>query len=46
MKLSPYEKRCRMHEYFDVDLVALWDLTQTSLPGFKKQVASILKQLA
>jgi uncharacterized protein with HEPN domain len=34
-----------IHEYFDVDLVALWDLTQTGLPGFKKQVASILKEL-
>jgi uncharacterized protein with HEPN domain len=33
-------------EYFDVDLVALWDLAQTSLPGFKEQVASILKELA
>jgi len=35
-----------IHEYFDVDLVALWDLTQTTLSGFKKQVASILKELA
>ncbi len=35
-----------IHEYFDVDLVALWDLTQTTLPGFKEQVASILKELA
>ncbi|MGD0010926.1 MAG: DUF86 domain-containing protein [Terriglobia bacterium] len=35
-----------IHEYFDVDLVAFWDLTQTGLPGFKKQVASILKELA
>jgi uncharacterized protein with HEPN domain len=35
-----------IHEYFDVDLVALWDLTQTILPGFKKQVTSILKEVA
>jgi uncharacterized protein with HEPN domain len=35
-----------IHEYFDVDLVALWDLTQTSLSGFKEQVTSVLKELA
>jgi uncharacterized protein with HEPN domain len=35
-----------IREYFDVDLLALWELSQTSLPGFKKQVASILKELA
>jgi uncharacterized protein with HEPN domain len=32
--------------YLQHIVVALWDLTQTSLPGFKKQVASILKELA
>ena len=35
-----------IHEYFDVDLVALWDLTQASLPEFKKQIISILKEFA
>jgi uncharacterized protein with HEPN domain len=35
-----------IHEYFDVDLVALWDLTQTSLSGFKEQVTSVLRELA
>jgi uncharacterized protein with HEPN domain len=33
-----------IHEYFDVDLVALWDLAQTGLLAFKEQVASILKE--
>jgi len=35
-----------IHEYFDVDLVALWDLTQISLSGFKEQVTSVLGDLA
>ena len=34
-----------IHDYFDVDLVALWDLTQTELPVFKEQIQSMLSQL-
>lgn len=34
-----------IHDYFDVDLVALWDLTQTELPAFKKQIQAILSEL-
>jgi len=34
-----------IHDYFDVDLVALWDLTQTQLPVFKEQIQSMLSQL-
>jgi uncharacterized protein with HEPN domain len=35
-----------IHDYFDVDLVALWDLTQTQLPVFKEQIQSMLSQLS
>lgn len=35
-----------IHHYFNVDLLALWDLTQTELPIFKKHIISILKELA
>jgi len=31
-----------IHDYFDVDIVALWDLTQKELPVFKKQIQAIL----
>ncbi len=31
-----------IHDYFDVDLVALWGLTQKELPAFKKQIQAIL----
>jgi uncharacterized protein with HEPN domain len=34
-----------IHDYMDVDLVALWDLTQTDLPAFKKQIELVLKDL-
>lgn len=34
-----------IHDYFDVDLVALWDLTQTQLPVFKEQIQSMLSHL-
>jgi len=34
-----------IHDYFDVDLVALWDLAQTELPVFKEQIQSMLSQL-
>jgi uncharacterized protein with HEPN domain len=34
-----------IHRYFDVDLVAMWDLTQSQLPALKKHVESILKEL-
>ena len=34
-----------IHDYFDVDLAALWDLTQTELPAFKKQIQATLTQL-
>jgi len=35
-----------IHDYFNVDLVALWDLTQTQLPVFKEQIQSMLSQLS
>jgi len=35
-----------IHDYFNVDLVPLWDLTQTQLPVFKEQIQSMLSQLS
>jgi uncharacterized protein with HEPN domain len=35
-----------IHDYFDVDIVALWDLTQKELPAFNKQIQDILSGLA
>jgi len=34
-----------IHDYFEVDLAALWDLTQKELPTFKKQIQAILGEL-
>jgi len=31
------------HEYFGVDLKVLWDIIENKLPGFKKEIGSLLK---
>jgi uncharacterized protein with HEPN domain len=35
-----------IHDYMGVRLAAVWKIAQTDLPEFKKQIASILKELA
>jgi uncharacterized protein with HEPN domain len=31
-----------IHDYFDVDLGALWGLSEKELPAFKRQIQAIL----
>ncbi len=33
-----------IHDYFDVDVVALWDLAQTSLSDLRTQIEAILSE--
>lgn len=35
-----------IHEYFDLDVNIIWAVIKKDLPGLKKEIANILKQLS
>jgi len=35
-----------IHNYMGVDLVAVWDITQTYLPEFRTQIERVIKEMA
>ncbi|MDP1689107.1 MAG: DUF86 domain-containing protein [bacterium] len=34
-----------IHEYFIIDIIAVWDTTQEDLPKLKKQIEEVIKEL-